>query len=96
MDFSHKIVWRLYSTGVAAAAALLTTKAVGAGWRFVTGEEPPEPNDPHTPSGKAAAWVLSLAIGVGLSQVLANRLVASRWESYTGSPSPLRSVNLRL
>ncbi|MFT3874976.1 MAG: DUF4235 domain-containing protein [Propioniciclava sp.] len=96
MDFSHKIVWQLYSAGVAAAAALVTTKAVSAGWSFVTGEEPPEPNDPHVPTGKAAAWVMALAVGVGLSQVLANRMVANRWESFTGAPSPLRSVNLRL
>lgn len=95
MDISQKIVWQGYSIVVGALAALVTTKAVSSGWTFVTGEEPPEPNDPHVPAGEAAAWVLALAVGVGLSQVLANRFVASRWEAFTGSPSPVRSVNLR-
>ena len=89
------ILWGLYSAGVAALAAVITHKAVNKGWELVTGEEPPEPNDPATPTTHAAIWVLAMALGVGLSQVLINRFVASRWEAFTGSTSPVRRVNLR-
>lgn len=95
MDISQKLVWNIYSAVIAAVAALATKKAVDGTWTFVTGEEPPEPNDPHTPTSKAAAWVMAVAVGVGLSQVLANRFAASRWEAFTGSESPIRNVNLR-
>ena len=95
MDFSQKIVWNAYSTVVGIAAAVATKKAVDGAWVFVTGEEPPEPNDPSTPTTHAAVWVLAMAVGVGLSQVLINRFAARRWEAFTGSASPLRHVNLR-
>lgn len=95
MDLSQKIVWNGYSAIVGAVAALATKKGVDAAWKFVTGEEPPEPNDPATPTSHAAIWVLAMAMGVGLSQVLVNRFAARRWEAFTGSESPLRHVNLR-
>ncbi len=95
MDMSQKIVWNGYSTLVGAVAAIGTKKALDGAWKFVTGEEPPEPNDPATPTTHAAIWVLAMALGVGLSQVLINRFVASRWEAFTGSTSPVRRVNLR-
>lgn len=95
MDISQKLVWQAYSMAVGAVSALATTKAVDGAWKFVTGEEPPEPNDPATPTSKAAAWVMAVAVGVGLSQVLANRFAASRWESFTGNTSPIRTVNLK-
>ena len=95
MDFSQKIVWNAYSTVVGLVAAVATKKAVDGVWQFVTGEEPPEPNDPNTPTTHAAVWVLAMAMGVGLSQVLINRFAARRWEAFTGSASPLRHVNLR-
>lgn len=96
MDLSQKLVWKAYSGGIAAVAALVTTKAVHSAWRFATGDEPPEPNDPKVPTVTAAAWVMALAVGVGLSQVLANRLAANRWEAFTGETTPLRNVSLKL
>lgn len=95
MDLSQKIVWNLYSAAFGAVAAIVAKKAVDGAWHFVTGDEPPEPNDPHVPTSEAAAWVMALAVGVGLSQVLANRFAASRWEAFTGTTSPIRNVNMR-
>ena len=61
----------------------------------VTGEEPPEPNDPDVPTGQAIAWVVAVAVGVGLSQVLINRFAAKRWSAFTGEGQSSRPVNLR-
>lgn len=96
VDLPQKITWNLYSAAVGAISALVTKKLVDAAWKFVTGDEPPEPNDPDTPAPLALAWVLAMAVGVGVSQVLVNRFAAKRWASFTGGPAPLRSVNLRL
>ena len=63
MDISQKVVWNLYSTVVAVGAAAVTKKAVESAWEFVTGEEPPEPNDPDVPTGQAIAWVVAVAVG---------------------------------
>lgn len=95
MDMSQKIVWNGYSTLVGAVAAIVTKKAVDGAWSFVTGEEPPEPNDPDTPTSHAAIWVLAMALGVGLSQILINRFAARRFEHFVGGRGALRHVNLR-
>lgn len=96
MDISRKIVWNLYAGGVAALTAVVTKKALDASWQAVTGHEPPDVNDPATPPREALAWAVALALGLGLSGVFVNRFAAQRWEKFTGSPSPVRSVNLRL
>ena len=96
MDISQKVVWNLYSTIVAVGAAAVTKKAVESAWEFVTGEEPPEPSDPSVPTGQAVAWVVAVAVGAGLSQVLINRFAARRWSTFTGEGPSSRPVNLRL
>lgn len=96
MELSQKIVWNLYSTTIAALSGLLAGKAVDSAWSFVTGEEPPEPNDPDVPTGVAIARVTAIALGVGLSQVLVNRLAARRWREHTGLSTPVRTVNIKL
>lgn len=96
VELSQKIVWNLYSTTISALSGVVASKMVDAAWSFVTGEEPPEPNDPATPTGVAVARVAAVALGVGLSQVLVNRLAAQRWEQHTGTITPVRSVNLKL
>lgn len=95
MDIPQKMVWNLYSTAVAVVAAAVTKKAVEGAWEFVTGEEPPEPSDPNVPTGQAVAWVMALAVGVGLSQVLINRFAAKQWSGYVGESQASRGVNLR-
>lgn len=96
MDVTQKLVGNLYAAGVGALAALVTHKLVDGVWRLVTGDEPPQPEDPSTPLSQALAWAVAMAIGVGASQVLLNRLAAQRWEAFTGQQLPIRRVNLRL
>lgn len=96
MDISRKLVWNLYAGGIAALTAVVTKKVLDAGWTAATGHEPPDVNDPATPPKEALAWALALALGLGLSGVFVNRFAAKRWEQFTGEPSPVRSVSLRL
>lgn len=96
MNLSQKMVWNLYSAAIGTLAAIATKKAVDGAWAFVTGEEPPEPNDPRTPASHALVWVVAVSLGVGLSQVLVNRLAARQWERFTGAAGPIRKVSLRL
>lgn len=96
VDVSRKIVWNLYAGGIAALTAVVTKKALDGGWQAVTGHEPPDVNDPATPPAEALAWAIALALGLGLTGVFVNRFAATRWERFTGEPSPVRSVSLRL
>lgn len=96
MDISRKLVWNLYAGGIAALTAVVTKKGLDAGWKSVTGHEPPEVNDPATPPAEALAWAMALAVGLGLTGVFVNRFAAQRWERFTGEPSPVRSVNFRI
>ena len=95
MELSQKIVWNLYSTTIATLSGIVASKVVDAAWGFVTGEEPPEPNDPDTPTAVAVTRVVAVALGVGLSQVLVNRLAARRWQEHTGLSTPIRTVNVK-
>ncbi|WP_300078240.1 DUF4235 domain-containing protein [Propioniciclava sp.] len=95
MDISQKIVWNVYSTGVTLIGGIVTKQLVDGAWTFVTGEEPPDPNDPSTPAEAALVRVLVIALGMGLTQVLINRFAARRWAAITGEASPVRAVNLR-
>jgi hypothetical protein len=46
----------------------------------VTGNEPPSPTDPETPVLEAASWALASGIGVGVTQLLTQRMAARHWE----------------
>lgn len=97
MSVTRNLMFNAYSGGVAALTAVVAHKAVDAVWKTVTGEEPPEVNDPAVPPTKAFAWVLANAIGIGILGVAANRFAARRWAQFSGSdvlPS-MRTVNVR-
>lgn len=97
MALSRKLLWNTYSGGAAALTALVSAKAVGAAWRYITGEEPPKPGDPRTPVGQAIGWVLVSAVGLGLAQVLVNRAVSRRWLAFTGEDAPaVKTATLKL
>lgn len=97
MSVTRNMMFNVYAGGVAAITTVVAHQVVQGLWRSVTGEEPPEPNDPATPSKKALTWVLANAVGIGVLGVLANRFAASRWEQFSGAPvRSTRSVSLRL
>jgi hypothetical protein len=83
--FGHKIM-----AGVAAAtSALVARKALTAGWRTLTGKEPPEePANPDTRLAEAAGWAAASAGVIAAAQVIARRKVAATWRSASGELPP--------
>ena len=65
MSVTRTMMFNAYSGAVAAVTAVVAHKIVDSLWSVVTGEEPPQPNDPTVPAGKAFAWVLANAAGIG-------------------------------
>jgi hypothetical protein len=88
----QRIAWRALSVGAGAAAALAARTLVGAVWERA--------DDSGAPSNVAArdvswqrafAWSISVAVGVGLARMLAERSAAAAWSKVTSSLPPLPS-----
>ena len=80
--------------GLAALVAAVAFKSgLHAGWRLVTGHEPPAaPDDKQIPLGEAATWAVLFGAGVAGARMLASRsagalLVPRRQEQ--GLPEPV-------
>ena len=91
MNVSQRLLWNIYAGGVGVLSALIAQKAVRGAWKLATGDEPPDPNDPATPLGEALIWALAGGIGIGIAQLLTNRIAADQWEKAMGPPAPSRS-----
>ncbi len=97
MTMSQRLLWNIYAGAIGALTAVVAQKAVRGAWKVATGDEPPDPNDPATPLSEALIWALAGGIGIGMAQLLTNRLAANRWEKAMGSPAPTHSrVNFRI
>jgi hypothetical protein len=88
VEISEKLVWGLVTAATSTIATAVAVKAVTAAWELATGEEPPEPNDPQVPLRRALTWALASGIGIGLTQLLANRFAAAQWANATGKSAP--------
>lgn len=88
MNASQKLLWNLYAGAIGALTAVVAQKAVSGAWRLATGDEPPEPGDPATPLTEALIWALASGIGIGIAQLLMNRVAADRWQAVMGTPAP--------
>lgn len=91
MKSSQKTLFRLYIAGVGAITTMVTARALDSAWKVATGNRPPSPDDPNVPLRHALMWTLASAAGIGLAQVLANRLAAQQWTRLTGAPAPSSS-----
>jgi len=69
-----------------AVAGSLAARVLTGGWKRVTGQEPPDPNDPEVPVIQALAWVAASGLIMAGAQVLVNRLGVRRWQS---KPKPV-------
>lgn len=84
MGLANKTVWKLYSTVFSLIVAAVTARLLSRGWKLATGEEPPDAQDPDTPTSKAVTWAIASAVGVVTSQLLTKRFTERRWTEQTG------------
>ncbi|MGJ3509698.1 DUF4235 domain-containing protein [Enemella sp. A6] len=88
MGVTSKAIWKIYSTVFSLIVAALTAKLLSKGWQVATGEEPPDAQDPDTPTSKALTWAVASAVGVVVSQLLTKRFAEQHWAKEMGA-SPL-------
>ena len=72
------IVERLVTAVASAGVTFLAGLVLRRTWKLTTGAEPPAPEDPAVPAGKAVAWFIASGVGVGLVQLFVARYVARR------------------
>jgi len=59
------------------AAGFATRKLVTAGWKKLTGKEPPsDPRDPHVSLGEALSWAIVLGVAMETARLVAIRVTA--------------------
>lgn len=93
MAMTEKIMWKVYAGAVGAVTTIVAQKLVTKVWEVSTGEPPPDPNDPEAPLTQALIWAAASGLGVGMAQLVMNRLVHQRWmANYNhAGPGTLRS-----
>ena len=72
---------KIFAGFIGAAATFLVQRSVETGWHAVTGETPPDPQDPEVPTAVAISWAIASAIGLTVAQLLVNRLTAKRFKA---------------
>jgi len=78
-EYRMDIGWRVVSTGATIAATFITTKAVAAGWKAVTGHEPPvDEDDPDVEWWEVIAFTVVSGALLGVARHLALR-GATKW-----------------
>ena len=61
------------------AAAMGTRKLVTAGWKQLTGKEPPsDPHDPQVRLREALSWAIAVGVAMETARLLAQRAVTRR------------------
>jgi len=73
------IEYRLMAGLLGAAATFATQRLLRAGWKTITGSEPPDVRDPDVPIGAAISWLVASGVGLGVAQLLVQRFAARRW-----------------
>lgn len=79
------LAWRVIGTGSAVLAAAAAQKALSAGWKLATGDDPPTiPEDPDTSWTEAIAWAVLSGAVLGLARLIATRRAAHYYIRSTG------------
>ena len=80
-------VSRVVGTLAALGAAMLTRRLVTAGWKRLTGKEPPDdPQDQSVGFGEALSWAIILGVAMETARLVAQR-TATRQIRRGGSDS---------
>lgn len=88
-NLGKKAGWSVTQWTAAFAAGAAAKTAMTAGWKAVTGNEPPSnPADPTVDWGEAMAWSLAIGVGYGVGRALGKRAAAAGWQAVTGELPP--------
>ena len=72
-------VSRVVGTLAALGAAMLTRRLVTAGWKRLTGKEPPDdPQDQSVGFGEALSWAIILGVAMETARLVAQRTATRR------------------
>lgn len=84
------VKWSLIAGGAGALAMILARKGMEGGWRWWSGEDPPEnPADPAVTWGNALVWASASAAAMALARLLALRGSAAGWKAVKGRMPPV-------
>jgi hypothetical protein len=72
---SEKLIQRVCLVVVGIITTIATKRLLTLGWTAVTGKKPPRLGDPKVSWGDAVSWAVASGIGIGITQLLARRLV---------------------
>ena len=81
---TQKLLWKLYVGVIGAVTTIAAQRLLKAGWKL----EPPSPTDPDTPVITAMSWALASGVGVGVTQLLTQRMAARHWQKEIGNENP--------
>ncbi|SDB84050.1 Protein of unknown function [Raineyella antarctica] len=96
MALAETLVYKVYTSLAGTIATVGTHKLLTAGWRFVTGEEPPEPTDPDADVRTAILWALASAAGLAATQVIAQRIGNRYLYSSSGAKPKFRKIAMKI
>ncbi len=88
MGPSQKLLWKIYIGVLGAVTTLAAKQLVTVSWKVVTGDKPPKATDPETPVLQAVSWALASGVGVGVTQLLTQRMAARHWSRDIGADLP--------
>lgn len=71
--------FKIVAGALGAVATFAVQKLIRSSWKQITGNEPPDPDDPEASTMSAVAWMAASAVGVAVVQVLARRFAANRY-----------------
>ncbi|MDR1355703.1 MAG: DUF4235 domain-containing protein [Propionibacteriaceae bacterium] len=69
---------KLAVAGVGLLTSMAAQKVVQTAWSALTGEKPPNPNDPTVPASTAFTWAIASGTGLLVAQVFSNRYAARK------------------
>jgi len=88
-ETTNKLAWKVLGGVTTIAATIITRKILTTGWKFVTGNNPPDsPENPDTGTVEAVTWALASGVGVAVARLFATRKAAQYWEKATGDLPP--------
>jgi hypothetical protein len=88
MGPTQTVFWKLYVGVIGAVTTIAAQRLLKAGWKLVTGDEPPKPTDPDTPVITAMSWALASGIGITVTQLITQRIAARHWQKEIGTENP--------